>query len=368
MSMIRYLFVIPCSTLLISACGGGSGSGSSEPSEPIVNQSELSAEQPAVFIPPNDSASLQNALYTRYASADDFDVWQCARSGSSTPEFAFSLPVAGTLGEEQIGIEYALLTGGEAPFVWQALSSTELRTTSVDGGTNFVSSGYQFNSESSITYQINGVALNCMRVANTVAFGQTPATEVITPSNSSDLSVENARILAANRPVSVGTVTIFASTATPPFLVPEGHMAFTFPNGYSTYCVNWDITNEPPPAVGFDKCSWSAEADDYTDLEPFAVGATIDINLESTGGIGFNLGTTTAGVVWDGQLVMTSDGRISFASGSSANAGRYFLNGYTITIKWDDGTIQNTYIGILSRSGGSITSIFFDDVFFSVDR
>ena len=67
---------------------------------------------------------------------------------------------------------------------------------------------------------------------------------------------------------------------------------------------------------------------------------------------------------------MIKDGRIAFGSkvfsetaagfgnSSSQRTGRYYLDGYTLTIETDDGDIAHTYIGILSRTAGKVTSLF----------
>jgi len=174
--------IILGSIILISACSGGGESGAIDGSlNPVVTQEQSGIEQQALFIPPNDASSLQDALYTRYTSANDFDVWLCTRSGSSAAEVAYSLPVAGTLGEGLIGQEYSLATGAEFSFQWQALSNTELRSTSTDTGADIYTSGYQFSNDNNFSFEINNINLNCDLVNNSVVFGGAPATENTTP-------------------------------------------------------------------------------------------------------------------------------------------------------------------------------------------
>ena len=115
----------------VASCGGsGTDAGTDNSVDTSDNQPNIVETSP--FVLPFDAESLQNALYTRYVSANNFDVWSCASSGSSTAAVAFLLPLPGTLGNGLIGTQYALTTGGETSFSWEVLDGTSIRTTALD--------------------------------------------------------------------------------------------------------------------------------------------------------------------------------------------------------------------------------------------
>jgi len=76
---------------------------------------------------------------------------------------------------------------------------------------------------------------------------------------------------------------------------------------------------------------------------------------------------------------MTKDGHIAFGSkvfsetpGGWGNSGkqrrgRYYLDGYTLTIETDDGETGHTYIGILSKKGGEVSSLFLSNQYYSAN-
>jgi len=166
------LVVVLGSIFSLSSCGdGGTDTASNNTIESVVN-----AETTAPFVFPTDATTLQNALTTQHASVDDFDVWLCTPQGASSPEIAYELPVAGTLGAGLVGREYVLSTGEESLFTWQVPSSTELVTTTLDTGVVSNTTNYQFGGDSSFSFAFNSTGFTCNRVDNTVAFGGAPTT------------------------------------------------------------------------------------------------------------------------------------------------------------------------------------------------
>ena len=221
-----------------------------------------------------------------------------------------------------------------------------------------------------------------------------PGVEAITaatnsPSSSGDLAKENAKIPADNRPGSAVTITkVVLKGFNPVIPVPVGRMVMKFPNGYSTMCTNWDVVNQKPTpqSIGSEECmvaktipeSWGTSP---TPLQPFAKGETVDLAVGSISGQSFNFGSAgTFGNLSQNDLIMTKDGRIAFGSkvfsetaagfrnSSSQRTGRYYLDGYTLTIETDDGDIAHTYIGILSRTAGKVTSLFLTNQFYSASK
>jgi len=77
---------------------------------------------------------LQYALYTRYVSVKDYDVWECARIGSKQPELVFSLPLPGTLGDGRTvyfdvvvtAISCVMISDGCVFFVGDSVSSNTI--------------------------------------------------------------------------------------------------------------------------------------------------------------------------------------------------------------------------------------------------
>jgi len=351
------MLVFVGSTVSISACGGGSNEQTPTPS-PAASQAQPSTVQPTMFVPPNDAASLQNVLYTRYASSTDFDVWQCARPESSTPEFALSFPVAGTYGDGLIAKEYALATGGEAFYLWQTLDGTTLRTTSLDGATVTDTANYQFVSENRVSFEFNGSAFNCDRVDNTVAFGGAPSMPVDNGEGTT-LAAENAKIPSSSQPVSA----ISVSTFDPVFFVNDADMVMAFPNGLQTSCVDWNLVNDQPR-----DCDRNFDITDVSELKPFSAGQTIN----NTFGV-----LTTSGYT-SNQLILTSSGEISIGIGMTSIygvesrpedgmiKGRYYINGYTITMEFS-GSIHHTFIGIQEEKNGDVVSMFLANRYYSVN-
>ena len=75
MRVVRGMVVISLSILAISSCAGrGDKAASEDTTAPVINQVQL---EQALSVIPNDSASLENALLTRYVSEniDDAQRW-----------------------------------------------------------------------------------------------------------------------------------------------------------------------------------------------------------------------------------------------------------------------------------------------------
>lgn len=203
----------------------------------------------------------------------------------------------------------------------------------------------------------------------------------------SNLAAENARIPDSNRPASAVAITKIALQGFNPVVpVPVGRMVMKFPNGYWTRCTKWDLLNQQPtPAsIGSKKCKLSKEipeswGSDPTPLEPFKTGETLDIAFGSVSGATYNFGGAagTFGSLNLNDFIMTKDGRIAFGSKVFAetsagwsntrkqHTGRYYLDGYTLTVQTDEGDTSHTFIGILKRTEGRVTSLFLTNKYYS---
>lgn len=376
---MRMTYCIPVvfkAIILLGACGGGGGSD--------VNGENTTVNVEAVpFVAPSDAASLQAALYTRYASADDFDVWLCTPQGSPIPTEAYSLPAPDNAGVDRFGTLFDLTTGGEVTFSWQALSATELRTTDPNTSMEFFSSNYQFSSRSSFSYEQNGVRF-CNLVDNAVAFGgapvepSAPVEPTINGQGNSALAALNARIPAANRPVSAVLGEEFVSSFNGTIFINsvEPRFIMTFPNGYSTDCHRWDIVaDSPTPESIGDRCGdLTTEQQEDTPLRGFAPGETLNISF---GSLTTSVFLTGGGFINSGDLILTSDGRIALGSrgfssisagdvtvtgnSQSNETGRYYLNGYTITVQMDSGEVFHKHIGALSDTALMLGNTFYSE-------
>jgi len=157
----------------------------------------------------------------------------------------------------------------------------------------------------------------------------------------------------------------------------------TFPGGYSTDCMEWDMLSESPtPGSIGDRCDLTLEPQDDTPLQPFQAGERINASFGSLSATGFQVpNVINSSLIQKGELVINDAGEIGIssttysylqsggssgaASGASGAVGTYYLDGYTITIKFSDGTIRHQYIGVLNRENGSVTSLMLGNEFYS---
>ena len=204
--------------------------------------------------------------------------------------------------------------------------------------------------------------------------------------HSGSLASENAKIPDANRPVSSVQRLIHRLSALPPYSTRVPKMMMTFPNGYSTHCMDWDLLNESPtPGSIGDRCELTNEPQEDTLLKPFQAGERINASFGSLTARGFQVpNVVNSSLIKQGELVMNDAGQIGISSstfsniqsggssgvarGSSGIVGTYYLDGYTITIKTSDGEIRHQYIGVLTRRNGSVTSLMLGNEFFSKGR
>ena len=211
-----------------------------------------------------------------------------------------------------------------------------------------------------------------------------------------DLANENARIPKENHPDQAYVITKLETQGIgiSMMVVPVPHMMMTFPNGYSTYCKKWNlVTQTPTPDSIGDNCKLTQESikdsPRYSSgpgpkpalLHPFKPGETLDFSLGRLSGVGYDLGTAgQSNIISKGELTLKKNGRIiignsvlssivpnadvaAYGNSKKSHGGRYYLNGYTITIETDVGDISHSFIGSFHKD--KVTSVMFRDKFYS---
>ncbi len=203
--------------------------------------------------------------------------------------------------------------------------------------------------------------------------GETKAKRLPARGGGIDLSKENAKIPARNRPISARTVLKQKWRGFPAQLTYRAEMILEFSSGFSTGCTDWNLVlgTPTPSSSGAPDCEWSEESHDGKTLNGFRPGERIHksfgrINVDSYDGISFSSGSLSGG-----DIIFTRDGRVAIGafnafsvnadSGASGAAGghrkklmgRYYLNGHTATIISENGDLLHTYIGWASDSGRS---------------
>jgi len=185
-----------------------------------------------------------------------------------------------------------------------------------------------------------------------------------------DLAKENARIPKGNHPDQAYVITKLETQGmgVSMMVVPVPHMMMTFPNGYSTYCKKWNlVTQAPTPDSIGDNCKLTQEtikdSPRYSSgpgpkpapLYPFEPGETLDFSLGRLSGVGYDMGTSgQSNIISKGELTLQKNGRViigssvltsilpnadvaAYGNSKKSHGGRYYLNGYTITIETDVG-------------------------------
>ena len=194
--------------------------------------------------------------------------------------------------------------------------------------------------------------------------------------NRRDLAEENLKIPAANRPTGANTVLRKRWKGFPAQLVFEAKMMMSFPTGYSTDYAEWNLLTQQatPDNIGqIEDCELieskqvDAESSKKSDsIRGFSSGATIALRFGRNSGSGVTFGDDFGSQLSRGVVEMSKDGRIEIgevnaaviaAGGNGVGGGnrrsvkgRYYLNGYTITIETDDGELFHTFIGVSSDS------------------
>ena len=185
--------------------------------------------------------------------------------------------------------------------------------------------------------------------------GEIPPTDNNTGSTIS-LADENARIPASNRPTMASSV----STFDPIFFTNEADMVMTFPNGLITSCVDWDLVNGQPR-----DCGSNFDIAEVSNLRQFSPGETVN---NTFGRLNSNGSSPNA-------LIMLANGEIAIGNAVSSifgidsdpdefTTGRYYLNGYTITLELG-GNIFHSFAGT-DEDEGDVTSLFLANRFYSV--
>lgn len=148
-------------------------------------------------------------------------------------------------------------------------------------------------------------------------------------------------------------------------------MMLEFPNGYSTDCTDWDlISGSPTPqSIGSSDCELTKENNAEKRLNGFEPGETLHKSFGRISADGIDAMDSSTSTLSGGEIAFSRDGRIvigefnAFFVNAGANAsgagggnrknisGRYYLNGYTITVQTDSGEVFHSYISWSSDSG-----------------
>ena len=212
-----------------------------------------------------------------------------------------------------------------------------------------------------------------------------PTSPALAGSAGQRLQTANARIPSANRPTNAVVVAESRLSGYPALLKIETFMAMQFPNGNWTHCTKWNPVSQSPTqqSIGGKRCELSRSVDSTGPVNGFTPGQTIDVAFGriSASGIDGGIGTSSS-TLRGGDLVLTKSGRIAVGSFESLSAssqtsqggvttgggksnrviGRYYLDGYTITIETNEGQMLHSYIGWASKKGSQkIDYLYFDD-------
>ena len=199
-----------------------------------------------------------------------------------------------------------------------------------------------------------------------------------------NLAAANANIPDSNRPIAATVFTDKVLRGFPAMLTFINHMMMQFPNGYYTSCVDWNpVTQEPTPqSIGSKNCELSRSKGNGSKILGFKPGARVSVAFGRISAVGVTGIGASGSIISGGDLVLTKDGRIVIGefgvnysrAGSSAGGvvssgskkknviGRYYLNGYTMTVETDEGEIFHTYIGYTpDKDSGAIKYVYFND-------
>ena len=199
-----------------------------------------------------------------------------------------------------------------------------------------------------------------------------------------DLAAANANIPESNRPIAATVFTDKVLRGFPAMLTFINHMMMQFPNGYYTSCVDWNpVTQAPTPqSIGSKNCELSRSKEDGSKIWGFKPGARVSVAFGRISAVGVSGIGASGSIISGGDLVLTKDGRIVIGefgvnysrAGSSAGGvvssgskkkniiGRYYLNGYTMTVETNEGEIFHTYIGYTpDKDSGAIKYVYFND-------
>jgi len=186
MNKALQIFAFYC-LISLSACGGGGSGGDSDNisgdntsddnsddgntlagtplpnpdnnGTPVETPSSTPTAEP--FSTPTDADSLRVALTTRFESQDDFDFWNCRPSASGLSLLGISLPPANSIGDGHIGLQTDITMGTQITFEWDAISASEIVTTTRPEGVQSRTTDYQFQSESELSFVNSGFTFNC---------------------------------------------------------------------------------------------------------------------------------------------------------------------------------------------------------------
>ncbi|MFK8029561.1 MAG: hypothetical protein AB8G18_04935 [Gammaproteobacteria bacterium] len=191
-----------------------------------------------------------------------------------------------------------------------------------------------------------------------------------------DLARLNDRIPTSSRPTLAYAYLDQRWAGFPAQLTYVAQMKLKFLNGNTVYCADWDPVEFQPTAGSVGKiiedCEIRQEPGKGEPLKGFSPGETIDIRF---GNISAEQGFA-GGSLHRSDLAMTRDGRIAINNvaiqdmrwrtnfvtstrRSQGLVGRYYLNGYTITVETDDGDVVHGFTGYRSEE----TSRGFDHIY-----
>ncbi len=265
-------------------------------------------------------------------------------------------------GRDQISVLYACPGKGGTVRLMEMLATVSRQTTSdLERGAKF---GEEVCGSDPNMASYSG-SVSTSRSARTASrSSNTPAAQ--------SLAAANKQIPAGNRPRSARIVLEKKWVGFPAVQVSSATAEMTFANGYSSTCAKWNplvSTPSPSSAGRLKRCSFVRNATKGKSARSFSPGETINVSFGTISGSSRNLGGSSS-TISGGTLRMTKEGRIEIgkfnafsASASGARSGggsrkiavsgRYYLDGYTITIQSDDGRIFHGFIAASSDSGSS---------------
>jgi hypothetical protein len=193
----------------------------------------------------------------------------------------------------------------------------------------------------------------------------------------SELRIKNGLIPANQRPVSASLYSYSRWSGFPAMLIFEVGMAVAFDNGVEIACLEWD----PAETVDLNKLANTEdctlpEDDDKSKIFPFKAGERLTLSYGNVSASGFDGLEGSASSVSGRGLQLNKAGEIildrwrashlsaaaararSTATNKSGVTGRYYLDGYTITILTNKGEILNGFIGYSVDDSNKIDALF----------
>lgn len=327
-----------------------------------------SADGNGAFSDPVDAATLRAALVTGTSAGDDARYWECS-VGDGEVKLHYRLLSDGT------GLEYdAARPAVSSTFQWQTESAT-LAISRVDSsGLQNELSNIRFSDSDNMSLLVaRSVPLSCVRLGEEKSSPDDQPAQASTAGQQAT-PVESATVSEQNRPIASYTYLEKSWVGFPATLTFTARVAYSFPNGYTVYCANWDPRQlDPTPgSVGqaVDDCDVKKETPDKSPNKPFERGQTIDISFGNVSASGIDYGDSSSSSISGSTLRMTHAGQIAigkfnafsvYSGGNGAGGGNrkralvgsYALDGHLITIVTDSGEELVGFISWESNKGSN---------------